>query len=598
VLGIFGRADWTRFTIQIHAILIVCGRDSFYREWIWLQSDRAADTILLNGKIATQDSRRSFASGLAIRGDRFVAVGSDGEALEHKGPDTVVIDLKGRTVVPGLNDSHLHMIRGGRSYNAEVRWDGLPSLEEGLRLVSEQVRRTPSPHWVRVVGGWSEFQFKERRMPTLDEINRLAPSTPVFLLNLYHVAMLNKKALSDAGYTGETPNPPGGEIQKDEDGEPNGMLIAKPNAAILYSTLDKAPKLSHDDQLDSTRQFMHELNRLGITSVIDAGGGYQTYPDDYAVIQELAQSGLVTVRTSYNLFTQRPGHELEDYTNWSRALVPGSGDSYYRLNGAGEMLVYSGADFEDFPEPRPELPPSMEEELTKVVSILAEKRWPFRLHATYGESIDRFLDVFEAVNEKMPFDGLRWFFDHAETISSKSIRRVKKLGGGIAIQDRMAFQGEYFAERYGDDAAKNAPPIIDIMEAGITIGAGTDATRVASYNPWVALYWLVSGKTVGGLELSQRNRLDRVEALRLWTLGSAWFSGEQGQKGSIEVGKLADLAVLSHDYFEVVEKEIMNIESVLTLVGGRVVHADGEFAKLGPSPLPVSPAWSPVAANR
>ena len=561
------------------------------------QSDGKAETILLNGKIAIQDSRRSFASALAMRGDRFVAVGSDGEALGHKGADTTVIDLKGRTVIPGLNDSHMHMIRGGRMYNTEVRWDGVQSLEEGLRRISEQAKRTPSPQWVRVVGGWSEFQFKEKRMPTLDEINRLAPSTPVFVLHLYHLALLNKKALSEAGYTKDTPNPPEAEIQKDENGEPTGMLISKPAARILYSTLDKAPKLSHDDQLNSTRQFMYELNRLGITSMIDAGGGSQYYPDDYAVIQGLARSGLMTVRTAYHLFTQRPGHELEDYTNWSRTLVPGSGDPYLRLNGAGESLVFSAADWEDFPEPRPELPPSMEGELAKVVSVLAEKRWPFRLHATYGESIERFLDVFEAVNETTPFDGLRWCFDHAETISSKSIRRVKKMGGGIAIQDRMAFQGEYFAERYGYDAAKTAPPIIDMMEAGIPIGAGTDATRVASYNPWIALYWLVSGRTVGGLELSQRNRLDRVEALGLWTLGSAWFSGEQDQKGSIEVGKLADVAVLSDDYFSVPEDDIRNIQSLLTVVGGKVVFAAQEFSKLGPAPLKVSPGWSPNAGE-
>jgi predicted amidohydrolase YtcJ len=265
------------------------------------------------------------------------------------------------------------------------------------------------------------------------------------------------------------------------------------------------------------------------------------------------------------------------------------------MNGAGEMLVYSAADFEDFLEPRPDLPKTMDAEFTEVVTILAKNRWPFRLHATYDETIARSLDVFEAVNREVPFNGLRWFFDHAETISEKSIERVKALGGGIAVQHRMAFQGEYFIDRYGKKAAEHSPPISRMLKMEVPVGAGTDGTRVASYNPWVSLYWLVSGKTVGGTPLySEANRLDRTEALRRYTVGSAWFSGEEDKKGSIEVGKLADLALLSADYFEVPEEEIKRIESLLTVVDGNVVYATGDFAKLAPQALPVSPDWSPI----
>jgi predicted amidohydrolase YtcJ len=266
------------------------------------------------------------------------------------------------------------------------------------------------------------------------------------------------------------------------------------------------------------------------------------------------------------------------------------------VNGAGEMLVFSAADFEDFLEPRPDLLPVMEAELKKVIGLLAAKRWPFRLHATYDDSISRFLDVFEEVDREVPFQGLRWFFDHAETISEKNMERVKRLGGGIAIQDRMAFQGEYFVNRYGAEAAKKTPPITRMLELGIPVGAGTDATRVSSYNPWVSLYWLVSGRTVGGLPLyDKKNRLDRTAALRLYTEGSAWFSGDEGKKGGIAVGQFADLAVLSADYFSIPEAEIKGIEAVLTIMGGKIVHGSGDFAPLGP-PLPtVSPDWSPVA---
>jgi predicted amidohydrolase YtcJ len=334
-----------------------------------------------------------------------------------------------------------------------------------------------------------------------------------------------------------------------------------------------------------------------VTSVIDAGGGFQNYPEDYRVVEDLHRRGEMTVRVAYNLFTQHPKQEYDDFAKWVTMTRPGEGDDFYRMNGAGEMLTFSAADFEDFLEPRPDLPPSLEGELTRVVRLLAEHRWPFRLHATYDESIGRFLDVFEAVNRDVPLAGLRWFFDHAETVTERNLERIKALGGGIAVQHRMAYQGEYFIDRYGADAAGHTPPIKRMLGMGIPVGAGTDATRVASYNPWVALYWLVAGRTVGGTPLyPEENRLDRAEALRRYTAGSAWFSGEEATKGAVAPGQLADLAVLSADYFSVPEEEIKGIESVLTVVGGKVVHAAGEFAEFAPPALPVLPEWSPVAA--
>src|SRR5690606_25629984 len=310
---------------------------------------------------------------------------------------TRVIDLHKRTVIPGLNDSHLHLIRGGLNYNLELRWEGVPSLADALRMLKEQADRTPTPQWVRVVGGWSEFQFAEKRLPTLDELNRAAPDTPVFVLHLYDRALLNRAALRAVGYDRNTPNPPGGEIQRDSSGEPTGMPIARPNALILYATLAKGPTLPLEYQVNATRQFMRELNRLGVTSAIDAGGGYQNYPEDYQVIQELADNDQLTVRIAYNLFTQKPKEELADFRNWTGSVKLHQGDDYLRHNGAGEMLVFSAADFEDFVQPRPDLAPSMEAELEPVVRHLVEHRWPFRLHATYDESISRMLDVFEKV---------------------------------------------------------------------------------------------------------------------------------------------------------------------------------------------------------
>lgn len=558
-----------------------------------MSAAQTPDLILQNGRIATLDPKHPQATELAIKDGRIVGV--DNPQDHARGPLTQVIDLQGKRLIPGLNDSHMHVIRGGLSYNLELRWDGIPSLADALRMLKEQAQRTPPGQWVRVIGGWSEFQFAERRMPTLEEINAVAPETPVFVLHLYCRGMLNKAALRACGYTKDTPNPPAGEIQRDKNGNPTGLLIARPNAGILYATVGKQPKLPPEHQMNSSRHFMRELNRLGLTSLVDAGGGSHIYPDDYAIIEELHKRGEMTVRMAYNIFTQTPKQEKEDFLRCMKLTAPGQGDDFYRCNGAGEMLVYSAADFEDFLEPRPDFLPTMEQELKGVVSLLAANKWPFRLHATYDESISRMLDVFEAVNREIPFQGTRWFFDHCETISDRSLDRVKALGGGIAIQDRMAFQGEYFLDRYGPQAAERTPPVRRMLELGIPVGAGTDATRVASYNPWQSLYWLVSGKTLGGAALcTGANRLSREEALRLYTQGSSWFSGEDGKKGTIAVGQLADVSALTADYFSVSEEDIKAIESVLTIVDGRIVYGAKDFRDLGPTPLPVLPEWSPV----
>ncbi|WP_299812672.1 amidohydrolase [uncultured Roseibium sp.] len=553
------------------------------------------DLIIVNAKVTTLDKQNPVAEAVTIRGGKFLAVGSEAEA-RAAAPDATVIDAAGRRLIPGLIDSHTHVIRGGLNYNMELRWDGVPSLSEAMAMLKTQVSRTPAPQWVRVVGGFTEHQFAEKRLPTLDELNIVAPDTPVFILHLYDRALLNAAALRVVGYTRDTPNPPGGEIIRDAKGNPTGLLLAQPNATILYSTLAKGPKLDPDYALNSSRHFMRELNSLGITSVIDAGGGFQNYPDDYEIIEKLHADDQLTVRISYNLFTQKPKEEMDDFSSWVKQVSPGQGDDTYRHNGAGEMLVYSAADFEDFRVAQPEMPPNMETDLEPVIRLLAEHRWPWRLHATYDETISRALDVYEKVNRDIPLQGINWFFDHAETISEKSIDRIAALGGGIAVQHRIMYQGEYFIDRYGAKAAENTPPIKRIMEAGVPLGAGTDATRVASYNPWVSLSWLVTSQTLGGTRLyPPANRLDRETALRLWTEANTWFSNEEGKKGQIKIGQLADLALLSDDYFSVPESEIVHLRSVLTVLGGKVVHGDGTFAPLAPAlPAPM-PDWSPIA---
>ncbi|CAN7276574.1 amidohydrolase [Paraburkholderia sp. SIMBA_054] len=559
-------------------------------------SAKSPDLVLHNGRFTTLNQANPTASAVAIKDGKFMAVGDNANIMSLAGTATKVIDLKGRSVLPGLIDNHTHVVRGGLNFNMELRWDGVRSLADAMNMLKRQVAITPAPQWVRVVGGFTEQQFVEKRLPTIAELNAVAPDTPVFILHLYDRALLNAAALRVVGYTKDTPEPPGGQIMRDGDGNPTGLLLAKPNASILYATLAKGPKLPFDYQLNSTRHFMRELNRLGVTGVIDAGGGFQNYPDDYEVIQKLANDGQMTVRLAYNLFTQKPKAEKQDFLNWTKTSKYKQGDDYFRHNGAGEMLVYSAADFEDFREPRPDMPPQMEDELEGVVRVLAENRWPWRMHATYDETISRALDVFEKVNRDIPLDGIHWFFDHAETISERSMDRIAALGGGVAVQHRMAYQGEYFVERYGAAAAEATPPIARMLEKGVRTSAGTDATRVASYNPWVSLAWLVTGKTVGGLSLyPQRNRLDRDTALRMWTEKVTWFSNEEGKKGQIAVGQLADLIVPDRDFFTCAEDEIASTVSDLTIVGGRIVYGGAAFAHLDDSaPPPAMPDWSPV----
>ncbi|MFF7295732.1 amidohydrolase family protein [Streptomyces sp. NPDC008265] len=556
-----------------------------------------ADLLVRNAKVYTGDPARPGARGLAVRDGRITALGDDHDLAALVGPDTRVVDALGRRVVPGLNDSHLHVIRGGLNYVLELRWDGVRSLRHALAMLREQAGRTPRGQWIRVVGGWTAEQFAERRMPTVAELNAAAPDTPVFVLHLYQSALMNRAAVRAAGYTRDTPDPRGGQIVRGRDGEPTGVLLAAPGALLLYSTLAKAPALDAADRRTSTVHFLRELNRFGLTSALDAAGGFQNFPDDYAAVVDLARSGELSLRIAYFLFPQTAGQELADLRRWTQTVRPGDGDEWLRLAGAGENLTWAAADFENFAEPRPVLGPGYETEFEQAVRLLTESGWGFRLHATYDETIRRDLAVFERLAADGLFPaGRRWLFDHAETASDDSLERIAALGGAVSVQNRMSFQGTAFLDRYGAEATARTPPVRSMMEHGLTVAAGTDATRVSSYNPWVALHWLVTGRTVGGTALYPRaNLLGREEALGLYTLGGARLTGEEDVKGVLREGCYADLAVLSQDYFTVPDAEIPDIESVLTVVGGRIVHARAEYAGMDEAVPPVSPAWSPVA---
>lgn len=565
-----------------------------------LMNAQKADLIVTNGKITTMDDKNPEVQAVAIKDHKIFRTGTNAQILKLKGSSTKLIDAKGNRVIPGLFDSHLHVIRGGRFYNTELRWDGVKTLKRALEMLKEQAQRTPKGQWVRVIGGWNEYQFEEKRLPTLAEINEATGEVPTFVMYLYGKAWLNKAGLKELNINGDTPNPSQGLIEKDSNGDPTGLLVAEPNAFILYSTLAKLPELSEAEKENSTLQYMTELNRLGVTAVMDAGGGFQNFPDDYGTTDALNKQGKITVRLPYYLFAQKKGSELSDYTKWTGMVDiddhghNGHNEIDYHVNGGGENLVSDGADFENFLFPRPELPATMEKNMKDVVSLLVKKRWPFRIHATYNESITRFLNVIEEVNRETPLNGLVWFIDHAETVSEENMKRIKTMGGGIAVQHRMAYQGESFIHRYGKKAALASPPVKKMLEMGIPVGLGTDGTRVASYNPWVALYWITSGKTLGGTQvMAKENALDRKTALSLSTFGGYELIKDY-EKGKIKEGYFADLTILDRDYFSVNEEEIKDITSKLTIVDGKVVYGDETYKHVAPASLPVLPEWSPV----
>ncbi|MEM1312909.1 MAG: amidohydrolase [Pseudomonadota bacterium] len=558
----------------------------------------AADIVLLGGRITTMDPARPEATALAVRDGVFVAVGADDEMRALIGPFTQVIEARGQRVIPGLNDSHTHAIRGAVNYNLEVRWDGVDSLEEGLHLLREQAERTPEGQFIRVAGGFSEFQFKEKRLPTVAELDAVAPNHPVLIHHLYKLTLLNTKAVEYFGYDRPGhPTYPGGIIEKDAGGNATGRVLAAPSGLVMYKTLSAAPKLSIRDQINSSLHYFDALNGLGVTSVSDAGGGGMDFPDadPYQVVRWLRANDLLTTRIGYHSFPQNKGEELSDYQRWTADIRAGSGDDMLKFVGAGENLGWASYDYEIFADARPDIDADAEDYQTQVMTVLGEGEWPFRQHITYEETGDRLLPVYEDVAKGA---GLTpgWFVDHVETFSQRNLERIAALGGGIALQNRIQFQAEDFIANYGTEALKKTPNFRAILDLGVPVGGGTDATRVTSFNPWFSIQWMTTGLSRGGIAMyDDANLLTREEALRLWTTGSAWFTGDAGRKGAIAPGQMGDFAVLDRDYFAVTDAEIAKLKSDLTVLGGEVVYGAGAFARHDLRHMPpISPDWSPV----
>ena len=535
--------------------------------WIACASALAqpADIALVNGRIATLDAKSRVAEALAVRDGRIVAVGAFARVKPLIARTTRVIDLHGRTAVPGLIDSHMHAIRAALSFSTEVNWIGTKSVAEALSRLRDAAKTRKPGDWLIVAGGWTPEQFAEKRAPTQAELAEAGGEHPVYVQLFYRWAMLNPKGFEALAIREDRDVPPAGRLERDVNGNLSGAISG--NTQTITALFARLPKPSFDEQVEGTKKFFSELNRLGLTGVIDPGG-FGMAPPDYQALFKIWRDGELTLRVAYTIFAQGRGKELEDYQNLTQLLPMGFGDSMLRFNGIGENVAWGVYNNDDPSE-------ASREQFYRICQWAASRGLALNIHWHNDKSAGVVLDVFERVNREHTIVNLRWTLAHLEDASEPTLKRMKSLGVGWALQDAGYYEGESQLKEKGAEAMKRLPRINSALTIGVHVGAGTDAHRVASYNPWVALRWMLDGKTVGGAALrGPEETPTRENALRLYTQGSAWFAFAEKERGSVEVGKLADLAVLSKDYFKVPVEEIGEIEAVMTVVGGRVVYPE------------------------
>lgn len=529
---------------------------------------QTADTVLLNGKILTVDAQFSTQEALAIRDGKILATGQTSDIRKLAGPKTRLIDLQGRTVIPGLIDSHLHGIRAALSFATEVNWIGAASLDDALGRIRQAARTMKPGAWLIVAGGWNVQQFKDKRVPTQAELTSAAPNNPVYVQLGYGWALLTPAGFKALSITSEADLPSGGRFEKGPDGNPTGAIVGGQNAIIAL--FDKLPKPSPEDEVEGTKLFFRELNRLGMTGFVDPGGN-NLFPTDYPALFKVWRGGQMTVRVAFALNGQTQGKEFEEYQDLTQLLPMGFGDDMLKFNGIGERITW---DMNNNAKPTA----AQKDRYYEIIKWAARQRMALTMHWNSEASVDELLSLFEKLNKEVPITDLRWSIAHLNDASEKSLQRMKALGLGWTVQDAMYFGGDQFVQQNGAAAARRVPPVNTATRIGVPVGAGTDAHRVASYNPFTALQWFLDGKTVGGTAIrGPEETPSRADALRFYTLGSAWFSQDEKKRGSLEAGKFADLAVLSKEYMTAPVDQIGSIESLLTMVGGKIVYAAAPF---------------------
>ncbi len=544
-----------------------------------LSAPSFADLILINGKVVTLDKNSSIKEAVAVKDGKIAAVGNDGEMRQWRGPQTREINLAGRTVIPGLIDSHIHATAACINWDSELHWESLRSLATGLDQIAAAAKKKPAGNWIVVAGGWMPTQFAERRLPTLGEIDTAAPDHPVYIQILGQAALLNSAALRALGVKSDTRDPPGGRFERDaKTGELTGYALG---AGAWRDAYARIPRPTLGEASRGLRNCFRELNRLGVTSIGDIHSDSVNFAHR-RLLSSMARAWELTLRVRFYIAPNEAGDELEQIRRGADEVTQLNQSPFFRFAGFAEDLVRGIDDGDVLSNPQGiTITPAAKEKLRRIMRFMAAGGYNFNLHATQDSTARQLLEVIEEINRETPFSRSRIGIAHLEDATAETIARIKKLGAGILVQSRMLVAGESAQRIWGENKTRNAPPLRAMIDAGVTLGAGTDAFRLGNFSPTLALWWLITGKSIAGTPIRDpQQNLSREEALRTFTLGSAWFTDDEENKGSIEIGKFADLAVLDADYLTVPEDRIPALESVLTMVGGRIVYAADPFARL------------------
>jgi predicted amidohydrolase YtcJ len=537
------------------------GPDTHRREAVWPGGADPADG-------------RPEPSALAVAHGRIAALGSDQEISALAASGCKVVDLAGRRVIPGLIDGHIHAVRAGSSWDRELHWTWMPDIATALDSIRSAAGSCQPGEWIRAVGGWHPSQFTEGRSPTRAELDDACPDHPVYVQALYEHAVLNSAALRASGIGSQQADPPGGIIERDAAGRATGRMSG---LGAFSRCLDAMPRYAADQERAGTAAMMRELHAAGLTGLVDPGG-FGMPPARYDPLFELWRRGELTMRLRLFLSAVDPGHEYEQLSGWLRHAQTRFGDGMLRFLGIGEVVHYGCHDFEGL-EPF-EISADACAEFERISRETARRGWPMHVHAVLDTSIDRILDSWESVHAEFPLTELRFSIAHADRISNRNIARLRALGAGVVLDDHLVFKAEASQRIWGEDAIRRAPPIADLLRAGIPVAAGTDATRASSYSPWLSLWWLVTGYSLDGApRRAAAHLLTRAQALRAYTTGSAWLSFEDNDRGHLRPGARADFAVLEQDYFAVPSEDIPSIAAALTVVGGATVHSSGTIAE-------------------
>lgn len=521
-----------------------------------------ADLILVNGRIVTVDAGFSIARAVAIREGRFVAVGDDDAVRRHAGSATRTIDLRGRTVVPGLADNHLHNAGGGPG----VDLSRARSVADVLAAVSARAAQAGPGGIVVSNRDWHEGQLREQRLPLRRDLDAAAPDHPVVLVRGGHEYILNSAALKRWNIDQRTPVPAGGRVSRYDDGSLNGELVDQ--AKSLVPMADIAPLLSsggsYEERLDARVAEYSKLHAAGLTSVRHPG----VSADDYRMLLDLRKRGLLTMRVRVLLDR-----------NAAKELRPGGGDEWLRVDGI-KLMVDGGFEGgwmrEPYEEPYGEkgtyrgLSLMRDEAFTSMVRAFNRDGWRLFTHAVGDAAIDQVLTAYEAASAEKSIAGRRWGIEHAFIARDDHFERMRALGLGLSVQHHLYLAAPSLVKYWGPARAARTTPLRAMIDAGLPVSIGTDSA-VVPYPPLWAIYHFVTRGTISGGVVGPDQRVTRQEALRAATMGNAWLTFEEGVKGSIEPGKLADLVVLSDDILTCPENRIEQMDVLLTVVGGRVV---------------------------